>query len=188
MPRVALMLAIVSVGVAAAFAFFGREAEGGSVPQATGMSALMKPSIPAGRIAVIQDFPTDLAPSDGRVRPLGHAHYAWTRGKSICHVDRSGTGGCFERFLSPVNATIGDDDAIGSGVPASVRGLVTDDVATVTVVLKDGTRVSGGVVDNAFEIYLPESAAPWDVTGEDLTMRDGSAVFVTETVRAPAIP
>ena len=46
----------------------------------------------------------------------------------------------------------------------------------------------GAVVDNAFEIYLPETATPWDVRGEDLTLRDGNSVFVTETVRAPAIP
>ena len=188
MPRVALMLAMVSVGVAAAFAYFGREAEGGSVPQATGMAALMNPSISAGSVAAVRGFPVDLAPGDGRVRPLGYAHYAWTRGKSICHVDRSGAGGCFERWLSPVNAAIGDDDAIGSCVRASVRGLATDDVTTVTVVLKNGTRVRGAVVDNAFEIYLPETATPWDVRGEDLTLRDGNSVFVTETVRAPAIP
>ena len=29
----------------------------------------------------------------------------------------------------------------------------------------------GAVVDNAFEIYLPETATPWDVRGEDLTLR-----------------
>ena len=69
MPRVALMLAMVSVGVAAAFAYFGREAEGGSVPQATGMAALMNPSISAGASQRLGAFLVDLAPGDGRVRP-----------------------------------------------------------------------------------------------------------------------
>ena len=83
---------------------------------------------------------------------------------------------------------IGDDDAIGNGVPASVRGLATDDITTVTVVQKNGTRLRGAVVDNAFEIYLPETATRGMSEGEDLTLRNGNSVFVTETVRAPAIP
>lgn len=185
--RFGLMTVVVSVLIAGAVAGVAalNGSAGGATP-ASAMTALRNNNdVAAADIPAVMGFPNDLRPANGRVINLAHGIFAWKKDSAVCYVDRSGTGGCFETFRTPVNATIGDDDAVGTGVPASVRGLARDDVIGVEVVLKNGQRIKGDVIGNAFEIYLPTSAAPWDVAGEDVTLMDGSIVFVPETVRSP---
>jgi hypothetical protein len=182
-----LAIPLLAVGVVVV-ASMGLEADGiaGTAPSATAMAGLN--GIPmSDPPAVVDRMPADMKPGAAGVHMLGDGiAYAWLSGDGVCYVDRSGAGGCFDKFNSPVNATIGDDDLIGGGGPASVRGLVTDDVAAIHIVLEDGERIRGEVVSNAFEVYLPDAVAPWDVKGEQVTLKDGSTVFVPEDV--PRLP
>lgn len=132
-------------------------------------AATRLPDVPA--VARVAD-PNNV-PQPGQVHQLGHGTLAWNAHGRICtYADN--TGGCVDGWPHPVDATIGDVDDVGSGQPARVLGLATDNVVSVTVTLRDGRSVTVRPDANAYFAALPADANWWDVTSVSATLKDGS--------------
>jgi hypothetical protein len=116
-----------------------------------------------------QGAPPGMAP--GAVEParlrilldnLGSSHRAIyavpTRGGRVCGGLTGGPSGCLEGFTAagPVDYSIGDADAIGSGEPAIVWGLAPDDVRSVHVVV-GGTSYPAVMGKNAYFFEFPSA-------------------------------
>jgi hypothetical protein len=134
--------------------------------------------------------PTDGA-TPGRAHALGRGKaFAWEHDGAVCWSAGIASG-CADP--SPANEhgidmTVSDPDLIRQGEPARVAGLAVDSIVRVTATLQDGTTLSAVPVDNWYEITLPETSAPWDVTRVSATGRSGRIISVDVSLHAPAVP
>jgi hypothetical protein len=113
-------------------------------------------------------------PAPGTVHRLGGgAVLAWPLNQTICWL-AYGAGGCVGNIPHPIDWTIRDPDAPGSGEPTLVFGLAVDGTRSITVTLRNGRRVSASAVDNFYVIRLPNDALPWDVSQISAVLAEGS--------------
>jgi hypothetical protein len=130
-------------------------------------------------------------PAPGTVHALGHGKaFAWIHDGAVCW-SAGLVSGCADP--SPANehgidVTVGDPDLIQQGKPAQVSGLAVDSIVRVTATLVDGTTFSAVPVDNWYEISLPDTAAPWDVTRVAARGRSGRVLSIDVALHAPAVP
>lgn len=115
-----------------------------------------------------------VAPNAGEAHRLGYGAVGWTHGGQVCWAADHATG-CDGDLTNPIDVTVGDSDAIGSGAPSRVLGLATDAVTSVTVTLKDGRSVSGSPISNFYFLQLPADAKPWDVRSVDADLVGGGS-------------
>ena len=114
-------------------------------------------------------------PAPGEAHRLGPGGMtlAWVNQGGICEVQVSG-GGCIAPTDRPIEVTISDPDAVGSGQPERVMGLAADGVASVEATLADGRKIRAAPVDNFYEIVLAEDVTPALGMMVRATMTDGS--------------
>lgn len=117
----------------------------------------------------------DYAPDPGTVHRLGRGAQAlaWVKLGRICQASDN-TAGCMPNLPKPVEFGVGDADLVGDGEPAFVSGLATDDVIAVTATVEDGRSFTTRVIANFYRITLADDVKPWEVTGINADMRDGS--------------
>lgn len=145
--------------------------------------------LPAADTAIAQNLATGATHIDRGLRPgtlqfdrsrrllstaSGDTVYAVpTSDGAVCYfADRAGAGcvASFDDLPSRIAWFAGDPDKLGAGEPASVGGIVPDDVVGIQVVV-DGIPHDATLENNAFFYRLEDSAA-WP--GElDVTYADG---------------
>lgn len=121
---------------------------------------------------------------------LGSSHRAIyavpTRAGRVCGGLTGGPSGCLEGFTAagPVDFSIGDVDAIGSGEAAIVWGLAPDSVRTVHVVVA-GTRYAATMGRNAYYFAFPSSAtAPSAVSAIAVDFENGRSQTIAVNLAA----
>jgi hypothetical protein len=189
--RVAAALGVAVVAVGAALAIIETRAEATNASRLaldpSNFAALNTPAtalrgVPAGaRIGPGSD------PAPGTVHELGRgAALAWVAADRVCWSSGHAAG-CAVPLASEAQAidpVLSDPDAIKQGQPTRVSGLAIDGVTQVTATLKDGSRLSSTPIDNWYQIELPASAAPWDVTRIEAKMSSGETI----PFDLPAVP
>jgi hypothetical protein len=186
------MVALVMVAVVAtAGVIFGTRADATSNG---GPAMLIEPAnvqalnAPARAIAGIppeaHGMGTGLDPAPGTAHRLGNGVVAWPAGSRVCYYESSG-GGCIQPQTRAIDVVITDADGFRSGNPARISGVAVDAVTKVTADLKDGSTLSVQPVNNWYEIDLPESAAPWDVTHVSALDTNGDVIVSYDTPTTP---
>jgi hypothetical protein len=148
-------------------------------PARESMSALQNGATPTASPEVVNGIPEGLAPVEevhvllSEVGEEGLTVAAWPSGQhAVCYKSSAGGAGCFDRFHEPFNWTISDPDQIGEGIPISVWGFVSDQVAAVSI-LVDGDEIPALVENNAVFVQLPDSATrPEGIEGFRVTSVD----------------
>jgi hypothetical protein len=129
-------------------------------------------------------------PAPGAVHALGRGKaFAWDRDGVVCW-SAGITSGCADPSPGTehgIDVTVGDRDLIRQGEPAQVYGLAVDSIVRVTATLQDGTTLTAVPVDNWYQIELPDTAAPWDVTRVSIRGRSGRVLSVDVALHAPAV-
>jgi hypothetical protein len=174
---VATLTVIVSVGggiVARAAATEDVYRGGGISP--TNIGALRSEQTRlAGIPTELREMIPELRPDVGTVHVLGRgAAFAWEKPGRICLWEAL-VDGCLGQVSRPLNIVVGDPDLVGSGRPARVYGIATDEVASVTVKLDDGRSVTADATENFYDVDLPDDVAPWAPLTVVAQLRDGTA-------------
>jgi hypothetical protein len=177
-------LAVAGGATVAAILTFGAQAGSRESLIPANLSALTSKATQLPDVPAAARVASEEAPQPGQVHRLGHGRLAWISNGRICtYADQ--TGGCVDNWPHAVDATIGDVDDVGSGAPARVLGMATDDVVSVTVTLRDGRTVTVQPDANSYFAALPADAKPWDVTEVAATLKDGSVERQTLDLHGP---
>lgn len=190
--RAAAALAVAIVAVASTIAFVETRADATTASRwaldPANFVALNTPATALSGLPPAAHVEAGYDPAPGTVHQLGHGALAWVAAGRVCWSSDN-EAGCAVSVPSEAQAIdpgVSDPDGIREGQPARLSGLAVNGVTQVTAVLKDGSRLSTAPVENWYEIMLPSSAAPWDVTRIEARLSSAATVaFVLPNVARP---
>jgi hypothetical protein len=154
-----------------------------SVPAKNHIAALRNASL-ENVPAQLAALPPDQRPAAGEVHVVGDGAYAWPSGADdgVCVLMASGSGGCLSEFREePILLFLSG----GTGMPNVAEGVVPDIVASVDLVTGDGQTVPAPIADSGFRVELPAGTT---ISGEQVTLTDGSSFFNADPVSGPSPP
>lgn len=176
-----------------------------SGPSAVGeLAALSRPAVPSDKLppslsTIASNLGSGTAPVDQRLRPgaleldrsrkllstaQGGALYAVpTSTGHVCYFAVGAGAGCvasFEDLPGRVAWFAGDPDRVGAGEPATVGGVVPDDVTGVDVTV-NGEVHAATLANNGFVFHLDDPAA-WP---ESITISYEDGTIETVALNAP---
>lgn len=190
---VVIGLALLSVGVALVL-LLGRgraQATGSDSSLAllpSNFGALHSPATAVQGIPANAHIGAPYEPTPGSVHALGRGKaFAWVVAGQVCWAKGTASTCEVPSLTAPqaFEPATGDEDAVGRGKPAQVFGPAVDRVVEVAAILVNGERFSSKPINNWYEIDLPVSAAPWDVSRVQARLDNGQVVGYSLSTKPP---